>query len=62
MKKLGLRTGLGRPIRHLQLGQGLAHLPLDASSCCELPPVVARERQEEGTVMAGGSEVRVVET
>ena len=42
----------------LQRAQGLAHLPLGAGTCCELPRVVARKRQEKGKVVAGGSEVR----
>ena len=40
-----------------QRGQRLAHLPDRAASCCKLPRVVARKRQEKGKVVAGGSEI-----
>jgi hypothetical protein len=35
----------------LQRAHGLSHLPDRASSCCELPRVVARKRQEKGKVV-----------
>jgi hypothetical protein len=42
----------------LERSQHVAHLPDRAWSCCELPRVVARKRQEKGKVVAGGEEVR----
>ena len=41
----------------LKRGQQVAHLPNRAASSCELRGAMARNRQEEGKVLAGGSEV-----